>query len=362
MKIACLSTRYHVAGAPINAVLLAEGFSNRGHPSQSWFINRAGEMPPSSAGQRIFLENQPRGPSSWIKLISAYRQALADFQPDVIIGFHPLANVLGSLGKLGVAKRFIATQRNPSNSQRPSLLLLDKILGSSSLYDANICASDAVGKSFQAYPKSYRRKMKTIYDGVRPLPKITGNAQASRKKLHLPTNVPLVGTLGRLHHQKNMEFLLEVAKATPTLHYAIAGEGPEENQLRAMVAQMQISNRVHFLGNLQGDMVTHFYNALDTFAMPSRYEGFGMTLLEAMGMGVPVVASDLPVLHEVGADAAKYRGYKIQDWSATLLEVSNNDVHRRKMISAGKLRAAKFSIDKNIDNYLQTILELGPLA
>ena len=91
----------------------------------------------------------------------------------------------------------------------------------------------------------------------------------------------------------------------PQLHVAIAGDGPLAEELRRQAEAGGVVKRLHLLGALPAEEVADLLAAADLFAMPSRFEGLSLALLEAMQAGCPVVASDIPGNRDaLGADPA----------------------------------------------------------
>jgi glycosyltransferase involved in cell wall biosynthesis len=115
---------------------------------------------------------------------------------------------------------------------------------------------------------------------------------------------PLIAGVGRLHPQKDFSLFLEVAArlahGNPALRFVIAGEGPEAAMLRAKAQALGIAERVRFAGHV-ADM-REIYAAADMLLLTSRYEGTPLTVLEAMAMRVPVVASRLDGIAEALTD------------------------------------------------------------
>ena len=79
--------------------------------------------------------------------------------------------------------------------------------------------------------------------------------------------------------------------------------------------------------------------------VPSRAEGFGLPLLEAMAVGTPVVTSDAPALVEVGGGAARVSPLDPQELARALDEVVGDEALRARMAAAGRVRAAAYSWD-----------------
>lgn len=114
-----------------------------------------------------------------------------------------------------------------------------------------------------------------------------------------------IGTISRLANQKDIPTMLtsfqEFRATNSNAHLSILGAGPMEMQLKNLVRKMKLEDFVSFLG--RSSDVYSFLSTLDAFVLTSKYEGFGMVLLEAMDVGVPIVASRNSAIPEVlGAD------------------------------------------------------------
>ena len=130
------------------------------------------------------------------------------------------------------------------------------------------------------------------------------NRAESRNKFGLPIDAKVIAGVGRLNPQKNFSLFLDIAAALaprfPELRFLLAGEGPEESMLREKARTLGLADRIVFAGYVAD--TRQVYAAADILLMPSRFEGLPMTLLEAMAMGLPVVASKLDGIAEVIED------------------------------------------------------------
>ncbi|MEP7242170.1 MAG: glycosyltransferase [Gammaproteobacteria bacterium] len=122
--------------------------------------------------------------------------------------------------------------------------------------------------------------------------------EPARFKAHagIPADRPLVTYVGRVAHEKNIEFLVsvfvEVRKQMPNALLVIAGEGPARESLRQLVTKLGLANDVNFVGYLDRDTtLLDCYAAADVFVFASRTETQGLVLLEAMAQGTPVVST-----------------------------------------------------------------------
>lgn len=149
------------------------------------------------------------------------------------------------------------------------------------------------------------KKVTTVYNAIdltrfTPSAEDTGNA------------VPVIGNVARIMPEKKGQDLLVGAMALlrdefPDLQCRFAGAADAAHeqafmQLQQQVQKLALDDRVHFLGNVTD--VPGFLRQLDVFVLPSRWEGFGISLVEAMAMGIPCVASRLDGPAEVLEDGA----------------------------------------------------------
>lgn len=117
----------------------------------------------------------------------------------------------------------------------------------------------------------------------------------ARAALNLPQDATIVGAVGRLNAEKDYPNFLEAAKNVLSerddLYFTIAGKGTLEDELRGLAASLGIAERVRFLGHFHD--IRQVYEALDVYVLSSTREGLPNTVLEAMAMGVPIVATDV---------------------------------------------------------------------
>ena len=116
---------------------------------------------------------------------------------------------------------------------------------------------------------------------------------AAARSAHAPGG-PLVVSAGRLVHEKGVQDLLDAAAILKRRHaglrVVVAGEGPHDGELRRQAERLGLGDTVDFVGFVAGEALPRLLAAADCFAIPSRYEPFGMVALEAMAAGTPVVA------------------------------------------------------------------------
>jgi glycosyltransferase involved in cell wall biosynthesis len=137
-------------------------------------------------------------------------------------------------------------------------------------------------------------KVRLIYNGL-DLKRIIARPASSWH------DIPHLIFVGRLEPQKNPELVLRsLAPIRRPWRLTLVGIGSREAELKALAQDLKISSRVDFMGRRQD--VPKLLAQSDIFLFPSRWEGFGLALAEAAAAGVPVIASDLPVLREMLSD------------------------------------------------------------
>ncbi|WCR10740.1 glycosyltransferase family 4 protein [Paracoccus stylophorae] len=123
---------------------------------------------------------------------------------------------------------------------------------------------------------------------------------ALRRDLGLDPDAVLIGCFGRVREQKGVDLLvqagLRLLPDRPRAQILFTGRITPEHRgfaddLQARIAAAGLADRIRFLGELPWDRLVAHYQALDLFAAPARWEGFGLTPLEAMACGVPAIGS-----------------------------------------------------------------------
>jgi glycosyltransferase involved in cell wall biosynthesis len=127
----------------------------------------------------------------------------------------------------------------------------------------------------------------------------------------------------------------------------------EEKELREMIAKMNLSDRVHFLGYLNEEALEAVWRGCTCLVFPSLYEGFGIPVLEAMGFGKPVLSSTAGSLPEVCGDAVLYFDPEKPEEIAQCLEKITTDTElSNDLVSKGYQRLKFFECDKMARQYL----------
>ncbi|MGE5491873.1 MAG: glycosyltransferase [Actinomycetota bacterium] len=159
--------------------------------------------------------------------------------------------------------------------------------------DAVVVPSTAMGERLRSYGVTV--PIRILPTGI-PLDRFQrGDGAAFREKHGIEPDRPVALFVGRVAHEKNIGFLLEVVvearRACPRLLLVVTGEGPAREDLRRQAAALGIGDAVRFVGYLdRARELPACYAAADVFVFASRTETQGLVLLEAMAAGLPVIA------------------------------------------------------------------------
>lgn len=145
-------------------------------------------------------------------------------------------------------------------------------------------------------------KVTVIYNGIVPEEfRPPAEPGAARAKLGFGPEVPLVGMVARLHAVKGHRYFLEAARKLllqrPGARFVVVGDGPCRAVLEELAGRLGIAGQVVFTGFVED--VRPLMADLDVLVISSLWEGFGLTAVEAMALGVPVVATRVGGLPEV---------------------------------------------------------------
>lgn len=133
-----------------------------------------------------------------------------------------------------------------------------------------------------------------------------------------------------------------------------------DSEARKLLSNEDARNKIIVLPFVPRDVLLAFYRHARMFLFVSHYEGFGMPVLEAMAMGLPVIASHAPALMEVAGKAALYaEASRIDDIAQKIKTLNENEALRGEFVRAGKQRVLGFSWDRCareiLDVYRQVI-------
>ena len=237
-------------------------------------------------------------------------ERIARTRPDMILAYQTTASVIaGVAGRAAGCQLRIVHQTAKPSTAHPISRWLDKLAGSHGFYTVNVANSHATLAEFDRYPAAYRANMRLIEHGVAPPEPRCGRAE-TLARYNIPSAGPILLNAGRLSQQKAQNLIIRALPHLPEAQLLLAGGGKLEQAYRDLARSLGVEQRVHYFGYLARQEVGDLMGAADVFVFPSEWETFGLAVVEAAMLGVPVVCADLPVLREVlsveGTTAARF--------------------------------------------------------
>jgi glycosyltransferase involved in cell wall biosynthesis len=228
-----------------------------------------------------------------------------------------------------------------------------------------VACSNSVAESFTARSGAYA-SLATVVNGQNA-PHRYPRAQA-RAELGLPANGFILGQIGRLSHQKNQGFSLELMQDLPEAMLVLVGIGPDESAVRAQINAAGISRRVHIIPAVAHERIGLFYSAVDLVLFPSRYEGLSLAAIEAIHAGVPLLCTDIPSFREMFASSPLLTEKLLlppadpSAWRARIRSVITDDALRMEITAELARLSPAYGFDAMAEQYLSLIDQWEPPA
>lgn len=177
---------------------------------------------------------------------------------------------------------------------------------------------------------------------------------ASRSELNTPEGATVILALARYHEVKGLDILIRAAAALENVHLWLAGQGPLEDELKALAQEVGVANRVHFLG-WRTDRAA-LLQAADMCAIPSRHEPFGSVFVQAWAQKTPVICSRCEgpsqYVHE-GEDGLFFDIDNVSQLESCIKDLMDNKEKAEKLAESGYIRFQnEFSKEKITADYL----------
>jgi glycosyltransferase involved in cell wall biosynthesis len=182
-----------------------------------------------------------------------------------------------------------------------------------------------------------------------------------RRELGFGPTDPVVGIVAALRPEKNHELFLDMAarvrSTLPNARFLVIGDGPCRPQLEKIAAELGITESVSFVGSRND--VPRLLSAIDVFALTSHIEANPVSILEAMSVGKPVVATNVGSIHEAVDDGRT--GYLVLPSDAyqitdRVLRLLNNPLQAATMGTAARVTVvSRWSIEAMVQGYEQLI-------
>ena len=229
--------------------------------------------------------------------------------------------------------------------------------------DALVTTSLYSMRSILRYSKISKEKVNLIYPGIKTFPK----GQLAEAKKNTFTTFSVVA---RLAHENEVDmviraFSLYLKTGTKNVRLWIIGTGPQEEKLKELTRTLSLNNYVHFFGFLNEDEKIQKIRASDFFIFPRAWswDGFGITTIEALSQGIPVLTSRFGPQIEIIRDDIEgflYKPHDPLDLSRKMVKIVNLPKRKSSEMQKNALgRANYFSKEKSNHQILTLIRSLG---
>lgn len=305
-----------------------------------------------SAG--VVVHRLRRGSEPRLVVLPRLLGLLRFLRPDIVHTHLAAAGVVGRLAaRRARAGRVVSTLHNLSDWEQDRARLLrhaDRL--TLPLADTIVAVSGAVRAALTRACPRLAGRVVTIHNGVNVVAFAgTGrDRRSARSALGFGTDELVVVSVARLDPHKGLDTLIEAAAIAVNsgvpLRLLLVGDGPERQRLWRLSDARGLSRRVHWAGD-QRD-VRPYLAAGDLFAAPSRTEGLGVSVIEALAAGLPAIASrvgGLPELLEGAPCGRLLPADQPEAWAATIATLAADREQLRHMAATAPARAAHFSIE-----------------
>lgn len=369
MHIAMMTNTYlpHVGGVARSVSSFTEEYRRRGH--------RVLVVAPEFAGSPEHERDVVRVPAIQnfngsdfavvLPIFSKLADALDEFCPDLIHAHHPYLLGMTALREARTRNLPLVfthhtryeyyTHYVPMNSPALKRFAIELATRYANLCELVFAPSESIAELLRQ--RGVKTSIEVVPTGVRLEQFAHGDGQRLRQSLGIPQEAFVVGHVGRLAPEKNLDFLAEAVAGFlvrhPSAHFLVAGQGLCEDSIYNHCHALGVADRLHFLGVLVDQALADAYHAMDVFAFASLSETQGLVLVEAMAASTPVVALDAPGAREVVEDRSNGRlviGEDMAAFSAALDWIfALPSPQRRALREAARRTAERFSLPRTAD-------------
>lgn len=380
MNIVILTNTFtpHVGGVARSVEAFTEEYRKRGHR----VLVVAPEFPQTPKVEvdviRIpAIQNFNASDFSVALPLSAHlTETLDAFKPDVVHSQHPFL--------LGMTAVRIARYRKlplifthhtlyeqythyvPGDSPALKCFVIELASRYANLCDQVFAPSESIRDLLQE--RGVKSPVAVIPTGVRIDKFANGYGCTYREAQKIPQGATVVGHVGRLAPEKNLEFLAKAVAAYiqnhSQTHFLVVGCGPSEKVIREVFIRKGLEDRLHLDGILESKQLANALDAMDLFAFASKSETQGMVLTEAMAAGLPVVALDASGVREVVKDMENGRLIHEETTeafsSALQWVISRSPEQMCELKQVARNTAEEFSLSRSADKALVFYEALKP--
>lgn len=270
-------------------------------------------------------------------------------RPDAVLSFITETNVITLLASLGGGTRIVVSERaHPAHdtSVRPVWRWLRR-----ATYGRAACVAVQTKAAGNWVRERWRVDTRVIPNLLRELPSVDVRRES------------LILAVGRLQPQKGFDLLLRAFARLqgdfPEWSVTILGEGPERHALQALCTELGVTQRVHMPG--VSGQVEDWMARAGLVVQPSRFEGFPNVVMEAMGLGAPVISADCPAgPADLIEDGINGRLVPVEDVAAlenVMRELMGDPVARDRIGASARQVRSRFNADRIMAKWEEALFD-----
>lgn len=281
----------------------------------------------------------------WFRLM----RAISACNPDLIITHLWWANTIGRIAAHLVGKKnTVSFEHNIYDNVKTSkMFFTDKAL---QFWCKKIIAvSNAVKENLLKHGIQ-KKRIDVVFNGINVKKYQDMDRMKARKILRINEADFVFLFVGRLIYQKAVDVLIEAFSKAGSGKLFIVGQGADRKNLEELSDKLGALDKISFLG-VRND-IPEILAASDCFVLPSRYEGLGIVVIEAMASGKPIVISDFDAGKEMvvdGENGLVVHREDVEGLSSAMKRIFNDGYLRARLSESAKKSVEKFSIEKHVD-------------
>lgn len=227
-----------------------------------------------------------------------------------------------------------------------------------------VAISSATRDALVEYEYFPRERINVIYNGIAPVAIVEEKRAALEKELGIRSGETIIGTVARMDPVKNQGLILKALRALLDEDFPVrlllVGDGPERKNLEKLTTDLQVEKSVIFTGFQS--QPADYISLMDIFLLPSFTEGTSMTLLEAMSLGIPTVATRVggtPEIISDGKTGVLTESDNLNEFTIALKLLIEQPATRKQMADRAKQQfGERFSVAKMVEQY-QELYQAG---
>ncbi|WP_027571950.1 glycosyltransferase family 4 protein [Bradyrhizobium sp. WSM1743] len=360
LHVLLAQTQAENAGAQEISRLLGAGLTARGYRVTNLFFFRKSDSFDEPPDTLYCAPSRPGNPVALLRMLWTLRRHIRTTRPDAVLTFQHFGNVIGGgVTRLVSRAPVVANQVSSALSMSWPVRTADIAMGSLGFFDCITLNSQDMQREYSRYPAAYRSRMVHVPHGFDDKA-LTLSKEAARHKFNLPPDCVLLGCAARLHPHKRLDMAVRLLPDQPSWHLALAGQGADEARLRQLANDLNVSDRLHLLGEIAPSRMADFLACLDVFVFPTQAETFGLAAVEAANAGVPSVVTDLPVLREVLSYEGRPTALFVDASDHAKLSAAVSQMLTDKQLSDELRQNAKglrlrYSVDAMVEEYVRIL-------